>query len=237
VTGIDWRFLFDPHLVAALLSGLKVTAVLTLTSGACALAIGTVVALLRTGRSRALRAAARSYVGLLRNVPVIVQLFFWYFGLTVALPVQSFPFVRSPHFGSCVAVFTISIVMGAFISEVIRAGIEAVPIGQAEAALALGLRRRWVYRHVVIPQLLPIVLPGLGNEFVNVLKSTAFAMTIGVTDLMWQAQEMESQTFRGVETMTAVTVLYFVMSSVIIGSYRLLERLLAPPAQHARHSR
>jgi polar amino acid transport system permease protein len=225
----DWQFMTDPRLIAALIDGLKLTLILSVASAIGAMLIGLAIAVARIAGPKPLRNAARIYTDIVRNVPLLISLFFVYFGTTSLFPPGDFPILRTPHLGEIVAVLTISLVMGGFVSEVIRQGVDAVPLGQMEAALACGLPASHIYRHVVIPQLLPLILPGLSSEMVNVLKSTTFAMTIGVADLMWQAQRIESDTFRGLETMTAVTAVYFALSLATIMVFRGLERLYQTP--------
>lgn len=225
----DWQFLTDPRLIAALAAGLRLTVILSVASAVGALLVGLAVAVVRIAAPKPLQSAARIYTDIVRNVPLLITLFFVYFGTTFVFPPSLYPILRTQHLGEIVTVLTISLVMGGFVSEVIRQGVEAVPFGQMEAALACGLPAGNIYRHVVIPQLLPLILPGLSSEMVNVLKSTTFAMTIGVADLMWQAQRIESDTFRGVETMTAVTAVYFVLSFATITGFRTLERIFQTP--------
>jgi polar amino acid transport system permease protein len=219
----DWRFLLTPRLAEAIAAGVAETLVIALCATAGAFALGALLALLRAGGGRWAGRSAAAYVVFFRNVPVLIQMFFWYFGLPNLLPPIDFPQFYAGHFEAGVAVLAISLTMGAFVAEVLRAGIEAVPHGQLEAAFSLGLRRWRAYRLIVVPQLVPIVLPGLASETINVVKSTAFAMAIGVSELMWQAQKIEAETFRGFEIMTAVTVVYFLLSSAIVLGFRALE--------------
>jgi His/Glu/Gln/Arg/opine family amino acid ABC transporter permease subunit len=221
---LDWQFLSDPDRIAALTSGFWMTLILFAGSSIGAVAVGLAITAMRVGTNGALRRVAMIYTDIVRNVPLLISLFFVYFGLTSVFPPLSFPFLRTPYLGDYVTVVTISLVMGGFVSEVIRQGIEAVPVGQVEAAAASGLDSLRVYRHVVFPQLLPLVLPGLASEIVNTLKSTTFAMTLGVADLMWQGQRIESETFRGVEVMTAITLVYFLLSIATIAFFRIAEQ-------------
>jgi polar amino acid transport system permease protein len=224
----DWAFLSDPRLASALAAGLKVTLLLSLCSAVGALLIGILVAVARIAGPAPVQRAARYYTDVARNVPLLITIFFLYFGMTNLFPPAEFTFLRTRHYGEIVMVVAISLVMGGFVSEVIRQGVESVPIGQVEAAMATGLETRTIYRQIVIPQLLPLVLPGLSSEMVNVLKSTTFALTIGVADLMWHAQSIESETFKGVETMTAVSLVYFLLSFCTIAAFRGLERIYRP---------
>ena len=224
----DWTFLPDPRLLAGISAGLKMTLVLTLCSALGALVVGVMLAAARIAGPRPVQRVARYYTDVARNTPMLITIFFLYFGVTNVLPPAEFTFLRTPHFGAIVMIIAISLVMGAFVSEVLRQGVESVPVGQVEAAMATGLQTPTIYRQVIIPQLMPLVLPGLSSEMVNVLKSTTFAMTIGVADLMWHAQSIESETFKGLETMTAVSLVYFLLSFCTIAAFRGLERAYRP---------
>ena len=226
---LDWQFLSDPDRIAALTDGFRMTLILFLSSSVGAVIVGLVITTMRVSASGPLRKVAMIYTDVVRNVPLLISLFFVYFGLTSVFPPVSFPILRTPHLGDYVTVITISLVMGGFVSEVIRQGIEAVPVGQIEAGVATGLDSLGVYRHVVFPQLLPLVLPGLASEIVNTLKGTTFAMTLGVADLMWQGQRIESETFRGVEVMTTITLVYFLMSIATIAIFRTAEQRCRMP--------
>ena len=160
-----------------------------------------------------------------RNVPLLVQLFFFYFGLPLLFPPREFPLLYTGDYEVTVAILAISLAWGAFVAEVVRSGIEAIPFGQLEAALASGLSKGQAFRHIVLPQLGPIILPGMSNEMINIVKSTSLAMTIGVNELIWQAQQIEAETFRGFEAMTAVTVVYLVLSLSIFRIFWILERV------------
>jgi His/Glu/Gln/Arg/opine family amino acid ABC transporter permease subunit len=225
----DWQFMTDPRLIAALAAGLEVTVILSVASAMGALLVGLAIAAVRIAGPKPLQVAARIYTDIVRNVPILITLFFVYFGTTSLFPPGLYPILRTSHLGEIVTVLTISLVMGGFVAEVIRQGVDAVPFGQMEAALACGLSASSIYRQVVIPQLLPLILPGLASEMINVLKSTAFAMTIGVADLMWQGQRIEADTFRGMETMTAITAVYFALSFATIAAFRGLERIYQTP--------
>ncbi|WP_076999926.1 amino acid ABC transporter permease [Variovorax sp. KK3] len=225
----DWKFLADPRLAEALIAGLKTTVVLSLCSAAGALLIGIVLATCRVGGPRIVQRAARGYIDVARNVPLIITMFFFYFGLTNLFPPMEYGLLRTPHLAMVVTIVAIALVEGAFVAEVLRQGVESVPVGQLEAAAACGIPGPTMYRHVVIPQLLPLVLPGLSSEMVNVIKGSTFAMTISVMDLMWQGQNLESETFKGLEIMTAVSVVYFLLSFATIGVFRLFERLAKSP--------
>lgn len=225
----DWTFFTEQRFIESLLSGLKTTLILSGSSAIGSLLIGVLLLLARNGGPAPLRLVSRWYTDMARNVPVLITLFFLYFGITSVFPPSEYSFLRTPYLGEIICVAAISLVMGAFVAEVLRQGVESVPAGQFEAAMACGLDGPSIYRHVVIPQLLPLVLPGLSTEMVNVIKSSTFAMTIGVADLMWHGQNLESETFKGVEIMTAISFVYFLLSFVTIVGFRWLEALCTPP--------
>jgi His/Glu/Gln/Arg/opine family amino acid ABC transporter permease subunit len=226
---IDWGFLASSRVIAAVAEGLELTLLLTILSSAVALVIGIAVALAARGGSRMGRSLAAAYVTFFRNVPLLVVLFFLYFGLPSFLPRRDFAFLYRPGYEVGVAVAAIALVSGAFLAEVLRAGIEAVARGQTEAARALGLRSAQSMRLVVWPQLLPIVLPGLCNEAINVVKNGTYAMTIGVTELIWQGQQIEAETFKGFEAMTVVTLAFLALNGSIFLAFAGLERACRLP--------
>ncbi len=182
----DWAFLADSRFIEALIAGLKVTILLTLYSAVGAVLIGLLLTTARIAGPRWVQRAARYYTDVARNTPMLITMFFLYFGSTNLFPPSEFTFLRTPHYGEIVVVLAISLAMGAFVSEVLRQGVESIPVGQVEAAMACGMESRSIYRHVIIPQLLPLVLPGLSSEIINVLKSTTFAMTLGVAESGWE---------------------------------------------------
>jgi ABC-type amino acid transport system permease subunit len=113
-----------------------------------------------------------------------------------------------------------------YASEVYRAGIEGVPRGQWEAATSTGLSRAQAWRHVVLPQALVIVIPPLASEVLNIIKNSAIAMTIAITDLMFFSQKIEEETFAGFEAYTAGTLLFLLLTLVTVGAIYLLQWLL-----------
>jgi|SoiMethySBSTD1v2_1073268.scaffolds.fasta_scaffold00967_15 His/Glu/Gln/Arg/opine family amino acid ABC transporter permease subunit len=223
---IDWSFIVSARVLDALAQGLKVTLTVVLVAGLLAILIGSAVALLQVSSHRAAQRAGRIYVALFRNIPLLILLFFFYFGLPTLLPRSHYPLVYSDHYEIQIAIIAVTLVSAAFIAEVIRGGIETIVVGQLESALATGLSRRQGLQYVVLPQLGPTVLPGLSNEAINIVKNSSFAMTIGVTELIWQAQQIEADTFRGFEAMTAVTLVFLLLNGTIFVTFRVLEYAL-----------
>lgn len=195
-----------------LLTGLGWTLAVSLTAWVLALSIGIAVGALRTTPSRLLVALGTAWVELFRNVPLLVQMFLWFFVVPEFLPrdwslwvKQEMPAKEFVTAALCLGFFT-----SARVAEQLRAGITSLPRGQRDAALALGFSLPQAYRHVILPQALRIVIPPLTSEFMNVFKNSSVAFAIGVMELTFQARQMQEDSEQGIETYLAVTLLYFI---------------------------
>jgi polar amino acid transport system permease protein len=184
-----------------LLEGLRITIVLFLAGAVASLALGTVFGILGAGRSRAARIAAEMYVEFNRNTPLVVKLFFLYFGFGLE--------------AYNAAIVGLALHQSAYIAEIVRSGIQSVPNGQMEAGLSSGLGRLQVMRRIILPQALVIVIPPLTTQVLETLKNTSIAMTIAIPELTFQTQQIEAYSFRGFEAATAATVMYLVLGLVI----------------------
>ena len=209
----------------ALRKGVVVTLWVSIVAFAFAMTLGLVVALGRLSRHRVLREVATFYIEIVRGVPVLVLLFYvafvgapqivalwnWVFGGLIdagwfpAMSVRDFDMTWR-------AIFALTISYSAFIAEIFRAGIEAVPQGQVEAAESLGLKRWAVMRKVVLPQAVRTVLPPLGNDFVAMIKDSALVSALGVQDITQLGKVYSASTFRFFETYNVVAYLYLVMT-------------------------
>lgn len=194
-----------------LATGLGWTLAVALAAWLLALAAGIAVGALRTLPYVWLSRLAAAWVELFRNVPLLVQLFLWFFVAPELLPrelglwvKQDMPAKEFVTAALCLGLFT-----SARVAEQVRAGIGSLPRGQLPAALALGMTRRQAYRHVVMPQALRIVVPPLTSEFMNVFKNSSVAFAIGVLELTFQARQMQEDSEQGIEVYLAVTALYF----------------------------
>jgi polar amino acid transport system permease protein len=230
----DYRVIF-----AALHQGVLVTLWVSAAAFALAAGLGLVVALGRLSPSRVVREAATFYVEVVRGIPVLVLLFYiafvgapqmvlawnWLFawpieaGLWPPLTVRDFDMTWR-----AIAALTIS--YSAFLAEIFRAGIEAVPKGQTEAAASLGLSRRQAFRLVVLPQAIRTVLPPLGNDFVAMVKDSALVSALGVQDITQLGKVYSASTFLFFETYNVVAFLYLVMTLSLSLMVRGLERRL-----------
>lgn len=198
-----------------LIRGLLLTIEISLISTVVSLVLGTFFGIARLSDFKPLYWFATVYVEFFRNTPLLVQLFFWYFAFPLGLPEEVRAFLYDRNYELIAATGGLSIYTAAFIAEIVRAGIQAIPKGHLEAAASSGLSRIQALRFVILPQAFRIIMPPLGSELLNNMKNSSLAMTIGVADLCWQAQQIESFTFRGFEATTAATVIYLSLSLTI----------------------
>lgn len=198
-----------------LLSGLGLTLKITLFSLIGAVVMGLVTALLRISRIPGIAHLARLYVDFFRCTPALVQLVWLYY----ALPI-SFGFDLSAF---SAAVVTLSLNMGAFLSEIFRAGIQSIDKGQREAAFVLGMSYWQSMQIVVLPQAIARVLPPIGSSMIVLVKDSSLASFIAVPEMTYQGQILQAATFRPVEVLTVVAVIYFVLNYPLTLVVRYLE--------------
>ena len=198
----DWSVIWRYR--GTLLHGLALTLLLSLAGLAAALAIGMIAGAGGASRRPALKTAAVLYVELSRNVPLLVHIYFWYLGLSA---------LRLPAFWC--GVLALAIYSGAYVAEIVRAGIQSVPSGQRAAALALGLSSAAALRSVIYPQALRITAPSLAGVFSQLIKDSSLASVISVAELTFAAGVIEGDTFRTFEAYIGVTVLYLVTVTAI----------------------
>lgn len=204
----DWSVLLVyRHL---LWRGLLLTVEISALSLVLSLVLGGVIGIGRRAEAASVRWLCGAYIEFFRNIPLIVQLFFWYF----AVGLESFP----------AAVIGLTVYTSAYIAEVMRSGLQSIPRTQIEAARSFGMTPYQTIRYVVLPQALMRVIPPLGVEFINVIKNSSIAMTISVTELTFQTQQIESLTFRGFEAATAITILYVLLALSIVLLLAAIER-------------
>jgi glutamate/aspartate transport system permease protein len=215
-----------------LLEGLKWTVTLSLSAWVIALIIGSIIGVLRTVPNRWLGLLAATYVEVFRNIPLLVQLFIWYFVLPELLPrgmgdafKQMNPLAQ--QFLSalvCLGLFT-----AARVAEQVRSGINSLPRGQKNAGLAMGFTLPQVYRHVLLPMAYRIIVPPLTSEFLNIFKNSAVATTIGLIELSRQAQQLVDFTAQPYEAFIAVTLLYLLINVALMFLMRQVEQKVRVP--------
>lgn len=186
-----------------LLKGAELTIAVSLLSYALSLVIGLLVGVARVSRYWPLRALATPYVQFIRGTPLLLQLFFIYYVLPYAGLILT-PFTS--------AIWGLTLNYSAYMAEVFRGGILAIPKGQWEAGLSIGMSRRLLLRRIILPQALRIVVPAIGNFFVSIFKDSALVSTITMRDLMFSGQILAAATFRHFEIFAEVAVIYFLIS-------------------------
>jgi polar amino acid transport system permease protein len=220
----DWSVVTSGKYFDWLVSGVKVTLQLTVLAIVLSFLLGLVVAMFRLAPSRPLRAVAGAYVEFFRNTPLVVQIFFWYFGSYKILPGPLNAWLNDHNFEFAAAAIALTIYTSAFIAEDIRSGVLAIPREQMEAARSAGFGYLAAMRRVILPQAVRLTVPPLVNQFLNLAKNSSLAMTIGVAEVTYQARQVESYTFKGFEAFTAATVVYLGLSLLITGLVALYDR-------------
>ncbi|MGY8666009.1 amino acid ABC transporter permease [Bradyrhizobium sp. UFLA05-109] len=206
----------------------------TLSTAVCAwllaLTLGSLVGVARTLKSPTLVKFGNAYVELFRNIPLLVQIFLWYFIMPELLPTSWGNWVKglvnAPFY--C-AVLGIGFYMSSRVSEQVRAGIMTLPRGQSMAAMALGLTTFEAYRYVLLPMAYRIILPPLSSEFLNTIKNTSVALTVGLLELTARAHAMQEFSFQVFEAFTAAAAIYLTINAVVVLAMRILEGRLAIP--------
>ncbi|MGE4423043.1 MAG: amino acid ABC transporter permease [Pseudodesulfovibrio sp.] len=214
------------HMGLLMLKGLNTTLTITFYSSIIALAMGTIFGLARLSKFKPVYWFATCYVELFRNTPLLIQLFFWNFALPYAFPEDLRLKLFDMHFEFWCATVGCGIFTGAFMAEIIRAGIQSIPKGLLEASYSSGLTFSQTLRKVILPLAFREIIPPLGSEFLNNMKNTSLAMTIGVTELCWSMTEVYSLTYRTFEAFSVATLVYLGLSLAIAGIlYIVNERL------------
>lgn len=212
-------------------SGVKWTLLVSVFAWVIAFTVGSVLGVLRTTRLAVLRAPATVYVEVFRNVPLLVQMFIWYFVLPEIVPEILGDWMKGqmpmPEFWN--AVLCLGFYTASRVAEQVRSGIQSIPVGQTYAALAMGLTPPQVYRYVLLPMGYRIVIPPLTSEFLTIFKNSSVALTIGVLELTAQARQISEYTFRTFEVFTVATVVYVLITLAVTVAMRALENRVQVP--------
>lgn len=212
----SWSFVLRNLPVFA--AGAEVTLELSVLAILAALAWGLAVVLARLSRWRPLSLVAAGYVELVRNTPVLVQMYFIYFGLA---------FAGLPLSGFASALLALTLQNGGYFAEIYRAGIQSISRSQLDAATGLGMRRAAVLRLVVLPQAFFRIVPPLGNQFIVMIKDTSLASTLSVAELTMNAKLLTDRTAAAYEVFATLAAFYLAMTSSVTLALRLYERRIA----------
>jgi glutamate/aspartate transport system permease protein len=213
-----------------LLSGLTWTLATALSAWAIALVVGSLIGVLRTTQSPWAVRLGNAWVELFRNIPLLVQMFLWYFVLPELVPKAAGDWLKQmPNSSFFTAVLSLGFYTSARVAEQVRAGIQSLPRGQRMAGTALGLTGAQVYRYVLLPMGFRIILPPLTSEFLNIIKNSSVALTIGLMELTARARAMQEFSFQVFEAFTAATLIYIAINVVVVNAMRWLEQRVAVP--------
>ncbi len=215
-----------------LVVGLGWTLATALAAWVIALLLGSIIGTLRTTPSKWVVRAGNFYVEIFRNVPLIVQMFLWFFVVPELLPQSLGDWIKQmpPPWSSYLpAVFCLAIFTSVRVAEQVRAGINSLPRGQRMAGTAMGLTVSQTYRFVVLPQAFRIILPPLTSEFMNIIKNSSVALTIGLLELTGRAKAMQEFSFRVFEAFSAATIIYLLTNLIVVLGMRALEKKVRVP--------
>jgi glutamate/aspartate transport system permease protein len=234
---LDWTVFFQElpgggdRYIDLLISGIWWTLGVSACAWLIALLIGSVVGTIRTTQHPWLVRLGDAWVEIFRNVPLLVQMFLWYFVIPEFIPPLKAWVVRADpaHAQFLSAVLCLGLFTSARVAEQVRAGIQSLPRGQRYAGLAVGLTTTQVYRFVLLPMAFRIVIPPLTSETMNLIKNSSIALTIGLAELTFRSREMGEYTFHFFEAFSAATLVYIVIAMTANRVMALVERRVAVP--------
>ncbi|MDG1530320.1 MAG: amino acid ABC transporter permease [Paracoccaceae bacterium] len=227
----NWAVLFEEQYLSWLISGFGWTVSVALSAWCIAIVIGVLVGVGKTVPNRLIHAISATYVEIFRNIPLLVQMFIWYFAVPEILPEDWGRWMKrdmpNPEFVT--AVVALGLYTASRIAEQVRAGIETVPPGLTAAATAHGLSVAQTYRYVLLPISFRMIVPPLTSEFLTVFKNSSLALTIGLLELTAQSQQIAEYTFQGFEAFTAATVIYVFIALIATMLMQILEKYTRIP--------
>jgi len=227
----NWSVLFDSPYFEWLIMGVQWTFAVALCAWVIAFSVGSVIGVMRTLPSPLARAIGTAYVEFFRNIPLLVQLFIWYFVVPELLPDDAGRWVKrdmpQPEFVT--AFVALGFYTASRVAEQVRAGIESLSKGMKQAAYAGGLSTAQVYRYVLLPISYRIIIPPLTSEFLTIFKNSSLALTIGLLELTARSQQISEYTFQSFEAYTAATVIYVLIALMATGLMYLIEARVGIP--------
>jgi glutamate/aspartate transport system permease protein len=221
----NWPILLKEPYFGWIISGFGNTILIAVLAWMIAFPLGSLIGIGRTVENRWLRLAATTYVEIFRNIPLLVQMFVWYFVVPELLPADWGKWVKRdmPHPQFITAVMCLGLYTASRVAEQVRSGLEAIPRGQRNAGLAMGLTPFQVYAYVLVPVAFRTIIPPLTSDFLGVFKNSSLALTIGVLELTSQSRQIEEYTFAAFEAFTIATALYCIVTGLVIIVMRSVE--------------
>mgnify|MGYP000986067426 FL=1 len=211
----QWNLVWSS--IPTLLDGAVLTLQLTTIAVSAGIVLGTIFGIMRLSRTP-LRYLAVGYIDFIRGTPLLVQIFIIYYGLPPIIGTAIQPYIA--------ALIALSINSGAYVAEIVRAGIQSIEKGQTEAALSLGLSNTATMIHIILPQAYKRIIPPLGNEFIALLKDSSLVSAIALEELVRKAQIVSGRTFRPFEVWFVVAIMYLIMTLAVSRIVSILERRL-----------
>nr|WP_240188922.1 amino acid ABC transporter permease [Nakamurella flavida] len=231
----QWDVVAKYFTSTAILEGLRTTVLLTVVAMVVGLVLGVVLAVGRDSKNPIVSGASLLYIGFFRGTPLLVQLIFW-FNLSALYPTLSLGIPFGPTFvsGSANALITplVAAILGlglneaAYMAEIVRAGLQSVDSGQTQAAQALGMTGRQVFRRIVLPQALRVIIPPTGNETISMLKTTSLVSVIALPELLYASQIIYSRTYEVIPLLITASLWYLLLTTVLTIGQTFLERRL-----------
>lgn len=231
--GFGWpivaRYLFDLRILGGLLTTLQLTAIAMVIG----FSVGLVIAIMRMSDNWLIKGVAGAYIWFFRGTPLLVQLLFWGFAAVlfpkIGLGVPFGPQFIELNTNDVISLFTAAILglglnEGAYMAEIVRAGLLSVPAGQSEASRSMGFSSLETLRHVVIPQAMKVIIPPVGNEVISMLKTTSVVIVIGVGDLLYNTQQIYSQNLQQIPLLIVASIWYILLTSILTYFQSRLEK-------------
>lgn len=205
------------------ISGTITTVVISLFTVLFGTIIGIVFGLMKLSKIKIVKAIASTYIEIVRGTPVIVQVFIWYYGLDAIIDIPDIYIGDSLNLAQLIpGSLALALNSGAYVAEIIRAGILAIDKGQAEAAQSLGMKSPMIMRYIIMPQAIKNILPAIGNEFVVLIKESSILYVIGIQELMAKTSTIQSSTFLAIPPLVITSIIYFILTfslSRLVGGF------------------
>lgn len=235
----NWGVLFQPTGVGDttylnwIVTGLGWLLVIAVVAWSIAMVLGSILGIMRTLPSKTARGIGTAYVTIFRNVPLLIQLFIWFYVVPNFLPAPIKLWWMNDLGANTTALISASVGLGLFtaarVCEQVRTGIEALPVGQVNAGYAMGFSTAQLYRYVILPQSFRMILPPLSSELTNCVKNTSVASLVGVAEIISQMKTISEYTQNTIEIYTYVTIIFIVINFCLIQAMNMLEKRLRVP--------
>ncbi|MFH7765186.1 amino acid ABC transporter permease [Acinetobacter sp. BSP-28] len=216
-----------------IVTGLGWLLVIAIVAWSIAMVLGSILGIMRTLPSKTARSIGTAYVTLFRNVPLLIQLFIWFYVVPNFLPAPIKLWWMNDLGANTTALISASVGLGLFtaarVCEQVRTGIEALPVGQVNAGYAMGFSTSQLYRYVILPQSFRMILPPLSSELTNCVKNTSIASLVGVAEIISQMKTISEYTQNTIEIYTYVTIIFIVINFCLIQAMNMLEKRLRVP--------